>query len=294
MGKELKVIENELSFGGTTRIVNVFGAFRYKKTNGLYVVYSDVGTTYNIIYYGSSHVKNGSLLSMSCKDEDVEIVKEYIFKVTSKQVLDDFEMIPLDDINGIEIISSNRLEVKPEVLATLVDLTIPKKSEVLVENKQVSKKRGGFSKALLVLVVLLVVVGGGYYYFSTLSSGEDITKTVTCVKTSSERSLNASLEEKNLYRFDTSDSLKSIESTFVYRFNTKEDYENFIYNGTMYRYMPSDEKSGGYNKNDDEHSFTVIVKETVDDSYDKPTNYEEVLSYYKRDGYTCDEELLRE
>ena len=85
MGKELKVIQDELTFGGTERLVNVFSVFRYKKNNNLYVIYSDVGNTYPIIYYGSSHIKNNSILSMTCKEEDSEIIKEYIFNTIEKK-----------------------------------------------------------------------------------------------------------------------------------------------------------------------------------------------------------------
>ena len=122
-GKTLKVIEYNLSFGSNERMIHVFGVFRYKANNNLYIVYSDVNIQYNLIYYGSSFVKETSILSMECKSkQDEEIVKEYLFKVTARESLDNFEMISLDKIEGIEIISSNKLEVKPEVLYQMVDL----------------------------------------------------------------------------------------------------------------------------------------------------------------------------
>ena len=93
-GKELKVAELELKFGGKIRLVNVFGVFRYKPNNGLYVIYADVGTIYDYVCYGTSHVKNNSILCMSSnKPEDIEAVKEYIFKTINEEPLDDFEVI---------------------------------------------------------------------------------------------------------------------------------------------------------------------------------------------------------
>ncbi len=293
MGKELKVIEYELSFGKAARIVNVYSVFRYKKNNNLYIIYGDIDNNYNTIYYGSSHIKNTSVLSMSTKEEESEIIKEFIFKITGKEELDNFEIISLDNIDGIEIISSNHLELKPEIISSLTDLTIPKKKEKVKQVEKKVKKRSGVGKLFPIFIILIAAIGI-YYYFSTISHDNIVTKTITCKKTSSENNLNASKEENNVYLFDINDTLKSVETTSIYHFNTKEDYENFIYNGTMYRYMPNDKFNGGYKQNDEEHSFTIIVKEEVNDNYRKPTNYEEVLSYYKRDGYTCDEKLLGE
>ena len=118
-GKALKVIEYNLSFGQNARLVNVFGMFRYKKNNYLSVLYDDVGSTYSVIIYGGSHIKGNSILSIGCKPEDVEIVKEYIFKTINGEDLSDFEIISLENIEGIEIISSNRLELKSEVINSL-------------------------------------------------------------------------------------------------------------------------------------------------------------------------------
>ena len=122
-GKELKVVEYNLTFGGKARIVNVLGLFRYIKNNSLYVIYTDKDTTYNIINYGSSHIKNDSILSMTPKKEDEEIIKEYIFKDANKEELNGFEVQSLESINSIEIISSNKLEVKPEVIQSLIEKT---------------------------------------------------------------------------------------------------------------------------------------------------------------------------
>ena len=40
-GKELKVIVYNLTFASSQRLVNVFGVFRYKKNNNLYVIYTE-------------------------------------------------------------------------------------------------------------------------------------------------------------------------------------------------------------------------------------------------------------
>ena len=69
-GKVLKVVEYNLTFGETTRQINVYGLFRYKKNNNLYIVYSDTNTKYNYVSYGSSHIKNQSVLSMKVNNKE--------------------------------------------------------------------------------------------------------------------------------------------------------------------------------------------------------------------------------
>jgi len=128
-GKTLKVVEYNLTFGSSDRIVNVFSFFKYKNNGNLYVIYTDINTKYELIYYGTGHIKNNNLLTMACKIEEVEIIKEYIYKLTNNESLENFEVYNLEDINDIEIVSSNKLEIKLEVIRKLEELTIPKKEE---------------------------------------------------------------------------------------------------------------------------------------------------------------------
>lgn len=294
-GKVLKVVEYNLSFGNQARMVNVFGCFKYKPTNNLYIIYADVDTKYNIVYYGSSHVKETSILSMECRDKkEEEVIKEYIFKVTQKEELSDFEIISLDKIEGVEIISSNRLEVKPEVLASLVDLTIPKP---VVEEKPLKKdtpKKKKSKKILMILLGIILLVFVGVIYFTTLTPKDKISKTILCTKTSNHDTLNATLTEESIYQFDYHDTLSSVDTTETYQFLDEEDYQDFINKGIYYRYMPDDNTEGGWDKDDLKHTFKIIIKERIDSGYDKPINYEDVLASSKKEGYQCEENIVKE
>ena len=288
-GKELKVVEYNLTFGKNARIVNVFGCFRYKENNNLYIIYTDVNTKYNIIYYGSSHVKNDSILSMQCNNKkDEEIIKEYIFKVTNKESLDNFEIIPLEKIEGVEIISSNKLEIKKEVLDSLTELTIPKKELPKEEVKEKTKKKKS-NKLLLFLIIIIIIGSGVYLYFSKMTKEEKVAKSIVCTKDYKHDELAASVTEEQTFNFNNSDSLESIDISKLYTFNTEDDYLDFINKGLYYKYMPESDTEVGWDKDDTAYTFKVITKERVDTSYNKPTNYEEVLSYYKTENYSCEE-----
>ena len=85
-GKVLKVVEYNLTFGETTRQINVYGLFRYKKNNNLYIVYSDTNTKYNYVSYGSSQIKNQTVLSMKVNNkEEEEIIFYFLFRVINHQ-----------------------------------------------------------------------------------------------------------------------------------------------------------------------------------------------------------------
>ena len=290
-GKEMKVIEYNLTYGSSARLVNVLGCFRYKANDNLYVVYSDVVNSYNIIYYGSSHIKDKSILSMECKNEkDEEIIKEYIYKVTNKEDLSNFEIISLDNIDGIEIISSNKLEIKKDILDKLVELTIPKK-EIPEEEKKVVSKKKKSSKTLILLPLLIVILGVGLYIYLTPKSENTSDKNITCTKQYQHDVLPATINEEQKFNFNNNDILESVDISETYTFNTEEDYLDFINEGTYYKYMPATETEGGWNKDDEKHIFTIYKKERITTGYKKPTEYEEVLSYYKLENYSCSENI---
>ena len=280
IGKVLKVKQNNLEFGVNDRYVNILGVFKYKKNGNLYVLYTDIDTKYSIVYYGAAHLSTDYVLCMKCRDKvtEEEYIKEYIFKTLEGVYLDDFEMFNLDNINTIEIIASDQLEVKAEVLTNLKNLLFPKKEEVVEEKEKKPKKKSILPVLLMILIIAISLVGGYYYLFANID--EDTTeKSITCTKEYPHNELEADMKEENKYNFDNYDKLKSINTTLVYQFNSAS-YQDFILKGTYYKYMPED-IDGGFSKDDDKYTFTTITKEVIDTSYNKPTNYEEVLSYNK-------------
>lgn len=296
-GKVLKVKQNNLEFGSRDRYVNILGCFRYKINGNIYVVYSDVEARYNIIYYGSGHVRMGQVLCMPCRDKGVEeeVIKEYIFKMLQGESIDNFELVSLEGVDNIEIINSTKLEVKPEVLTGLIDIMLPKKVEVVEEELKekvaaAPKNRSSIKSILIVFIVAFLL--GGYYYLFGMTSKDTVQKSITCSKKYQHTELNAMVEETNKYNFDIRDMLMSVDTTMMYQFD-ETSYQDFIMRGTYYRYMPSDTE-GGWSKDDYEYNFTVITKEKVDTSYSEPTNYEDILSYYKSMGYTCIEKIENE
>lgn len=295
-GKELKVEENTLTFGASVRKVNVFGVFKYKPNNNLYVIYTDTDTSYSVVHYGTSHIKNDSILSMSSnKDRDENIIKEYIFKITEKEDLSNFEIINLDNIEKIEIISSNQLAIKKEVLDKLISITIPKKQEEVTISSQPKKKGSIITKLASIIIIFAIIYGGFYYYTNFMQNNElnSFDKSITCTKQYTHNDLNnVRVDEEQTFTFNNNDILDNVKINTTYNFNSEEDYNSFIIEGTYYAYLPDGDALGGTKQDDEKHTFSMIEQIKIDETYNKPTEYEEVLSYYKNEGYTCNENNL--
>lgn len=290
-GKVLKVKVSNLEFGGQDRYVNILGCFKYLSNGNIYIVYSDIDTEYNIIYFGNGHVRGNQALCMELKNkEEEDVVKEYIFKVTNKENLDNFSFISLDNIEEIEIINSSKIEIKREIFISLIDIIMPKveiKKEKIEKVK--AKKKFNFKLILmLLLVVVLIVIGGGLFFLISIPR-DNIEKTITCTKEYRHDTINSDVEETSTYNFDIHDKLLNIDIIMNYQF-TNKDYQNFIMKGTIYKYTPSNDK-GTWSIDDKNYTFTTKIKEVIDTSYNLPTDYEEVLSYNRNKGYVCTEEI---
>lgn len=289
-GKVLKIKSSSYEFGAQDRFINVLGCFKYIPNGNIYIIYSDIDPKYNIIYYGSGHVRDVQALCMQIRNlEEEEVIKEYIFKMINKESLDNFQFISLDSVEGIELIGSSKMEIKSEVLLNLIDMVIPKKegkNEVVVETTPKEKKKN--SNILLIFIAIIGIIGI-FLLFLPREPKDTTEKSITCTKKYKHDTLTADIDETTKYKFNFNDKLEQIDYNFIYQF-TKENYQDFILRGTIHKYVPS-KKEGTWTKDDVNYIFTTTIKEVVDNSYNNPTDYEEVLSYNKKNGYTCTEKI---
>ena len=291
IGKVLKVFTNELTFGKNDRQVNVFGLFKYKKNSTNYIVYGDVNDQYNIVYYATAHIKGNSILTLDAKkEEDNNAVKEYIFKITNNESMTDYERLSLKDIDTIEIIGFSKIEVKPEVISSLIELTIPKKKEEQKSLKTTKKKKSPLKTVLLILIIACLG-GGAYIFFTNQPDPNMIVKSITCKINYDHQELEAIVYEEKTFNFNNQDNLENIDTLNSYVFNTTNDYLEFVNKGLYFKYMPGDDEDGGYSLDDENNTYKITTKEKIDEEYAEATAYEEVLTYYKSKGYTCEESI---
>lgn len=289
-GKVLTIFSNDLQFGKSDRQVNIFGLFRFKENNTNYVVYADVYDQYNIIYYATAHIKGENILALAAKkEEDNNIVKEYIFKLTNKEKLENYEMLSLDNIEYLEIIDFNKIEVKPEIVTTLINLVIPKEEKAIAKNNSKGKKT--HSKTIILLLILIIFFYVGAFFLNNKPDQNIISKNILCKINYEHDELEAIFYEEKTFNFDNQDNLQNIDNLSQYVFKTSEDYQDFVNKGIYFKYQPEENNNGGFTLDDETYTYKITYKEYIDDNYSYPTNYEEVLSYYKEKGYTCEESI---
>ena len=291
VGKIVKVFTNDLTFGQKERQVYIHGVFKYNKNNTNYIVYADINNEYNLIYYATAHIKENSILTLDAKKEEDNIaIKEYIYKLTNKESLEDYELININNINMIEIIGFNKIEVKPEIISSLINLTIPNETkEEPIINEGPTKKKNS-SKLLIIILLLAVLSFGAYMFLNSKIQTSGIEKYIICKTSYNHKELNAIVYEEKTFNFNNKDTLETIDSLESYVFSTNDDYLEFINKGLFYKYMPTD-NNGGYKQEDENNTFKLTTKEKVDASYKEAINYEDILANFKSKGYSCEESI---
>ena len=296
-GKKIKVAELELKFGNKVRYVNVFSVFRYKPSNILYVIYADVNRNESYVSYGTSHVKGSTILSMTSNNkQDDDIISTYISEVVGEKKLSNYEIISLDEVEEIEIISSKNLKVDKDTYDKLIKMTIPVDKVEVDDNKdKVSKKKKSPILTLLIILLLLIIVGGGYFVVPGFFNKEpDTFKSIVCTKSYESKDLsNVNIVEEKNYFFDSSDKLRKLDVFITYNFLNEDSYYDFVNKSLYYNYRPdeTEDTKGGYKLDDDSKVFSTYASTIVDDSYLDPVDYEEIISANGKENYKCEEKI---
>ena len=86
-GKRIKVNDFKFKYGQETIFINVFGAFKYKKNNNKYVIYSYDNSK---LYYGSLFIRDNELVIMLTINNaknipDIDILFFFLFSLTTSE-----------------------------------------------------------------------------------------------------------------------------------------------------------------------------------------------------------------
>lgn len=152
-GKRIKVNDFKFKYGQETIFINIFGAFKYKKNNNKYVIYSYDNSK---LYYGSLFIRDNELVIMLSKNDGENLINKFLDDILTGNSDSDFEVISLDKIISAQIIDEGVINKKIDI-NKLDELTIPKEktSEVVNENKK--KKRISISGIFFALFIVVVV-----------------------------------------------------------------------------------------------------------------------------------------
>lgn len=272
-GKILKIMSNDLYGNVDDRKVSVFACFEDTKYMNNYVIFAFEGEyEKNRLYYGSVHLKSNSIVIFSIKESEKKIIDKFIQEYLESK-LNEFKIIDISNAEKVELVSYNNMEYKE--LKKLDELSIVrKKNDEVIEEK--NKKPIGLY--LLLLLLILSSIGLTLLYMFP----EKFTikyKELVCSNTMYDENIMLNYNIEKDIKFDSKDKIVSINTIREYVFLLEEDYLEFKNNDKKYEYFNSGE---GYKFIDENLSFKVIYNENsvIDD-------YEEMLTYLKKEGYNC-------
>ena len=273
-GKVLKISSNDLYGNVDDRLVRVYVCFTHTKYMNNYVVFSFEGS--NKLCFGSIHLKEKSLVIFSVKDA----VKKYILAFLEEYMndkLEEFEIINIDKISKVELVSNNEMEY--DKLTLLDDKAI--KKVVVVSDNNDNKKKPVF---LYFILFILILISGGLTLLYFKPELFTVTyKGLDCSKIEYDNTIGMDYYIERKLIFDLEDEVESISVTRVYTFSDTESYNEFKDNNTQNKYFTNGET---YKYIDEELQFKLFYSDNsvIDD-------YDEMYTYLNREGYSCIERV---
>ena len=287
-GKELKVIDLEKKIDKEIHTLYVYAVFKDLKYGNIYAIYKDNNDiTNDVLHYAGTHFKGDTLVLLNVKEVNKveEMVKEFTWNIYNDKENTNYEMLDISSLNKAEIISSNTITVKDEVINTLTKKLIPKKKDdpsllkPLISSSTKILIRG-FSLALLVVVI--------FYFVNKDELFKEETITVICNKKDVLEDINASEDRNDTFIFNSEKKLLTRTVNIKYTFNDSNSYTEYKQLGLYYKYEPLVSSSEIEYVNDDvNNTFTIIEHAKTETEYFEPTNYDEVLERMTYYTYTC-------
>lgn len=270
-GKVLKVSSNDLYGNVDDRIVRLYACFRHIKYNNNYAVFSFEGDD-NKLYFGSIHIKKGSLVVFSVKNNINEYILSFLDEYISSQ-LKEFELLKIDNIEKVELVSYNDMEY--DNLLTLNEISIPKKE--VKEEVVVKKNKYSF---LYVMIFLLVLLALGLTIVYLKPEWFKVKYNVLeCTNKLYDKELELYYDINENVTFDEKNRLEKIDVTRTYTFLDVNSYYQFKDNNEHDKYFNF---GGEYKYIDEELKIKIFYEDsTVIDDYD------EMLVYLKGKGFSC-------
>lgn len=277
IGKKLKVNDYKLTYGQETQIINMYGAFKNAKSGNKYAIYSY--EKQNKLCYGSFFVRGNEAVIMKSKEEQSELIKEFVDYLLNEKENDKFEIISLDKIEAIQIIDEY-ISGEAVDLNKLDEITIPK--PIVKEEKETNQKKKTVSIATICLTLLFLVIIAFFFVNPEVIIGKD--KNYSCTKSYLHKKMPSSVTEEILLTFSGKGNITNIDLVTDYIFNDVEYYVEFKEKSYFYQYM---EEGDSYKFIDDKYTYRIFSSINTKEEYFLPTEEKELIKHYQDKGYTC-------
>ena len=271
-GKVLKIVSNDLYGNVDERKVVLFASFLHTKYMNNYAVFSFLGEyDKKKLCYGSLHLKKDSLVIFSVKDNIKKYIDEFLDEYENDKV-ENFEILNIDNIEKVELVSYCEMEYdKLELLEQKSISRVIKKEEETTEKKPVF---------LYILLFVLILFGLGIttlYFYPELFIVKY--KELVCTDNLYDQELMLNYDIEKDIVFDKNGKVSSIDVVKTYTFLDSNNYYEFKDNNKHLEYFNNGE---GYKYIDEGLKFRLFYQEdsVIDD-------YDEMLVYLKREGFSC-------
>lgn len=282
IGKILKVKDINAAFNKKAKEVSVFACFTHVKYSDNYIIYADNNDYQSgILRYGTVYIKGNTIVIFDVKQDKENIIFDYVNKIINNVNDNEYSAIDISNMTEVEIISKNDKNVGKDLLVKLDELTIPK--EVVDASEEENNESLGFLYFMLI-IFLFLLAGSIYIYFNKDKYLKQYDK-VLCTIDSSNESEEYKYSDKLYLEFDQKKELRYLSHDVSYKFYEKRDYNNFKYTNLW-----AENKMDDYKFNDNELIFTYTSSGKSIENYELMTSYNEVVGYYKSNGYECVEE----
>lgn len=277
IGKILKVKDINMAFNEKAKKVSVFTCFTHVKYSDNYIAFADYDNYKNgILYYGTVYIKGNTVVIFDIKQDKENIVFDFVNKITSGANDSEYSIINISNMTEVEIISKNEKNVGSELLNKLDELTIPK--EVVDASEEERNESLGFLYFMLIIFILLL--GGSIYlYFNKDKYLKQYDKVVCTLSNTND---GYKYSDKLYLEFDSKNELRYLNHDVSYQFDNKNDYNNFKYTNLW-----AENKMSDYNFDDSKLIFTYTNSSKTIEDNELMTAYDEVIGYYKSNGYDC-------
>lgn len=271
-GKILKIAPNDVNGKADERKVVVFCAFEHTKYMNNYIVFSFEGEyNKNKLYYGSIHLKNDSLVIFSVKDNVKTYIDDFLSEYENDKV-ENFKILDIDKIEKVELVSYNEMEY--EKLQLLDSKSIVR----IVDTEEDSESKPIFLYILIFLLILLAVGLTVFYFYPDMFTIKY--KELVCTDNLYDNDIGLNYDIDMDIKFDRNDKVESIQVSRIYTFLDSNSYYEFRDNNKHLNYFNDGES---YKYIDEGLQFKVFYQEesVIDD-------YEEMLTYLKKEGFSCE------
>ena len=282
IGKILKVKDINAAFNKKAKEVSVFACFTHVKYSDNYIIYADNNDYQSgILHCGTVYIKGNTIVIFDVKQDKENIILDYVNKIINNVNDNEYSAINISNMTEVEIVSNNDKNVGKDLLVKLDELTIPK--EVVDASEEDNNESLGFLYFVLI-IFLFLLAGSIYIYFNKDKYLKQYDK-VVCTIDSSDESEEYKYSDKLYLEFDQKKELRYLSHDISYKFYEKSDYNNFKYTNLW-----AENKMDDYKFNDSELTFTYTSSGKTIEDYELMTSYDEVVGYYKSNGYECGEE----